>query len=57
MANDRLLQFMAQPPKVEKRGEFGVTAQFVLKYSLHPSATVSNSFLPRAMSEPGHQRT
>jgi hypothetical protein len=30
-ANDRLLHFMAQPPKVEKHGEFGVTAQFVIE--------------------------
>jgi hypothetical protein len=33
-----------------------VTAQFVLKYSLHLSATVSNSFLPRAMTEPGQKQ-
>jgi hypothetical protein len=30
-ANDRLLHFMAQPPKVEKHGEFAVTAQFVIE--------------------------
>jgi hypothetical protein len=30
-ANDRLLHFMAQPPKVEKHGEFGVTSQFVIE--------------------------
>jgi hypothetical protein len=30
-ANDRLLHFMAQPPKVEKQGEFEVTAQFVIE--------------------------
>jgi hypothetical protein len=30
-ANDRLLHFMAQPPKVEKLGEFGMTAQFVIE--------------------------
>jgi len=30
-AKDRLLHFMAQPPKVEKRGEFGMTAQFVIE--------------------------
>jgi hypothetical protein len=30
-ANDRLLDFMAQPPKVEKHGEFGVTSQFVIE--------------------------
>jgi hypothetical protein len=29
--NDRLLHFMAQPPKVKKNGEFGVTAQFVIE--------------------------
>jgi hypothetical protein len=30
-ANDRLLHFMAQPPKVEKHGEFGVTSHFVIE--------------------------
>jgi hypothetical protein len=30
-ANDRLLHFMAQPPKVEKHGQFGVTSQFVIE--------------------------
>src|ERR1700739_208865 len=30
-ANDRLLHFMAQPPKVEIKGEYGVTAQFVIE--------------------------
>jgi hypothetical protein len=30
-ANDRLLHFMAQPPKVEKHGDFGVTSQFVIE--------------------------
>ncbi len=30
-ANDRLLHFMAQPPKVEKLGEFGMTAQFLIE--------------------------
>jgi hypothetical protein len=27
---------MAQPPKVEKHGEFGVTAQFVSTTFIHP---------------------
>jgi hypothetical protein len=30
-ANDRLLHFMAQPPKIEKHREFGVTAQFFIE--------------------------
>jgi hypothetical protein len=30
-ANDRLLIFMAQPPKVEKHGEFGMTAPFLIE--------------------------
>jgi hypothetical protein len=45
-ANDRLLHFMAQPPKVEKHGEFGWRRSSSLKYSLYSSATASNSFLP-----------
>jgi hypothetical protein len=40
-ANDRLLHFMAQPPKVEKHGEFGVTSQFVIE--VQPSL-IRNSF-------------
>jgi hypothetical protein len=40
-ANDRLLHFMAQPPKVEKYGEFGVTAQFVIEVQ---PLSIRNSF-------------
>jgi hypothetical protein len=40
-AKDRLLHFIGQPPKVEKNGEFGVTAQFVIEVQ---PLSIRNSF-------------
>src|SRR5712671_850623 len=40
-ANDRLLHFMAQPPLVEKHGEFAVTSQFFIEVQ---SFFIRNSF-------------
>jgi len=51
-ANDRLLHFMAQPPKVEKHGEFGVTAQFVIE--LQP-LFIRSSFQQFFACVPSHQ--
>src|SRR4029077_10715614 len=50
-ANNLLLHFMAQPPKVEKHGQFGVTAQFVIEVQPLfirniPRQQLPNSFLP-----------
>ena len=51
-ANDRLLHFMVQPPKVEKHGEFGVTAQFVIE--LQP-LFIRNSFQQFFACVPSYQ--
>jgi hypothetical protein len=40
-ANDRLLHFMAQPPLVEKHGEFAVTPRFFIEVQ---SFFIRNSF-------------
>jgi len=59
MAKDRLLHFMAQPPKVEKHGEFGMTAQFVIEVqplfirnSFQQSFACVPSFQPKSLFVP-----
>jgi hypothetical protein len=51
-ANDRLLHFMAQPPKVEKHCEFEMPPQFAIEVQ---PLFVRNSFRPLFACVSSHQ--
>ena len=51
-ANDRLLHFMDQPPKVEKHGEFGMTSQFGIEVQ---PLFIRNSFQQFFRCAPSYQ--